>query len=827
MIENLLFFKMNKNLSTYNFNEGSDDEESNDIVEIQLISDSIQINYYQLLKWSKLVREQYPKDDIDRLSYDLRGYQQKYDLKEENIKSFFKCISDEQIQIAMDQYSDYQKLSKIFKVSKFDRIIKKYTQKYQNDVDFVIKIIRDQIYTQNSNIDDADVYCQISPDMEELLSKNIDKCFSNPIFNEFPASKVYRICEKSDTQISSDLLYDFIKKSVDERYILFRFLSIKNLSTEKFNDLCDRLLNNENSLSKRYFHYIPFDLLYLKEISDEKNKLKDKVGELNIKIEQNKNDKDGLEKEIEILKSDIIRLSSENDKLKSEKVILSSENDKLKSEKTRLSSENEKLKNDKVNLKNEKEESTIENKEMSNVKLNLSSKNKQPINDKPNAIISKSVMKCDPSKKVINLAVIGHVDSGKSTTIGHLLCQLQCINKSIYKQAENAAEKTGKSSYKYAFIMDKLQCERERGISIEVSEALFETSHHYFTVIDTPGCPDYNYNMITRITQATAAILMIDATSGGFEAGISEQGQTREYALIARSFGINQIVVAVNKMDHRTVNFSQNRFNEIKSEVTRVLTNIGFKPDEYKFVPISGFNGDNLIEKSSNLPWWNGGTLLDVLKTFDESKNLLNVKPLRFPILRVLDIPGVGTVVTGSACSGTLKPGVEVSFPLSNIKTKVKSIEMFHKKIDKADPNHLVGVCIDAPASKIVNGDVFGQMNIDPPTECVSFIAQIIIHNHPGKIRAGYEPILHCCTAHVPCKFEKLIQRIDLRHGKKVTENPEWIQKDDAAVVVMKPMKPIVVEAFKEYRRLGQFIIRDSRQTVAAGVIRSVEKKHQ
>ena len=315
---------------------------------------------------------------------------------------------------------------------------------------------------------------------------------------------------------------------------------------------------------------------------------------------------------------------------------------------------------------------------------------------------------------------------------------------------------------------------------------------------------------------------MIDATPENFEAGIS---QTQEYALISLFFNIKQMVVVVNKMDDETVNFSQIRFNEIKNEMTKILVEIGYKPDQYQFVPASGFSGDNLIEKSSNLSWWTGKTLLETLDTLNESVQQNYEKPLRFLIRKVFNVSGVGTVVTGSVASGMMKPGMRVTFPLSNITSEVKSIEMFHTKIGEAVPYNIVGVCIDEDASSIVKRDVCGEANRNRPLECIGFTAKLMIKNHPGKIYVGYEPILYCRAGRVQCKFEKFIQRINRYHGNKVIENPEWIQKDDAAVVDIRLSKSIFVEPFKEFNNLGSFVLRDNNQTVAVGFFLIVDKK--
>nr|WDD38842.1 translation elongation factor 1-alpha [Spironympha kofoidi] len=428
-------------------------------------------------------------------------------------------------------------------------------------------------------------------------------------------------------------------------------------------------------------------------------------------------------------------------------------------------------------------------------------------------------------KEHINLVVIGHVDAGKSTTTGHLIYKCGGIDKRKLAQIEKTAIELGKGAFKYAFVMDNLKAERERGITIDISLWKFESPKYMFTIIDAPGHRDFIKNMITGTSQADAALLVIDSTRGGFEAGIAEQGQTREHALLAFTLGIKQVIVAINKMDDQTVGYAQARFDEIKAEMTRILGTLGYKPDQFKFIPISGFVGDNMIDKSANLPWWTGATLLGTLDTLVPPKRPFD-RPLRLPVQDIFKISGIGTVPSGRVESGIMKPAQNIVFAPCGITTDVKSIEMHHTQLAEAGPGDVIGFNVKGiPASDIKRGFVVGEVARDPPQQCVNFTAQMIISNHPGKIHAGYQPVFDCHTAHIACKFATLVQRIDRRHGKKVTEAPEWVQKDDAAVVIVEPGKPLVVEQFQDYPALGRFAVRDMKQTVAVGVIRSVEKK--
>merc|ERR1712176_1187915 len=331
-------------------------------------------------------------------------------------------------------------------------------------------------------------------------------------------------------------------------------------------------------------------------------------------------------------------------------------------------------------------------------------------------------------------------------------------------------------------------------------------------------------NMITGTSQADVAVLVIASGTGEFEAGIAKNGQTREHALLSFTLGVKQMICAINKMDDKSVNYSEDRYTEIKNEVSGFLKKIGYNPAKIPFIPISGWNGDNMLERSTNMGWWKGPTLLEALDNIIPPKRPIE-KPLRVPLQDVYKIGGIGTVPVGRVETGVLKPGMVVTFAPSGLSTEVKSIEMHHESLSEANPGDNVGFNVkNVSVKEIRRGNVAGDSKNDPPKGAIDFLAQVIVLNHPGEIHAGYSPVLDCHTAHIACKFSELKQKIDKRNGKVLEENPKMVKKGDAVIATLIPSKPMCVEGFKEYAPLGRFAVRDMRQTVAVGVIKSVNK---
>jgi elongation factor 1-alpha len=427
-------------------------------------------------------------------------------------------------------------------------------------------------------------------------------------------------------------------------------------------------------------------------------------------------------------------------------------------------------------------------------------------------------------KPHLNLVIMGHVDHGKSTTTGHLLYLAGAIDERTIKAFQEEAEKMGKGTFKYAWVLDNLKEERERGVTIDLRFLKFETNKFYFTVIDAPGHRDFVKNMITGASQADAAVLFVSAKKGEFEAGIGPGGQTREHAFLAFTLGVRQVVVAVNKMDDITVEWSKERYDEIKNEVTRMLRMVGFKVEKAHFVPTSGWTGDNLTKKSGKMPWYTGPTLIEAMDLLEVPPKPTN-KPLRVPVQDIYSITGIGTVPVGRVETGVLKEGDNVIFMPANKKAEVKSLEMHHTKIAKAEPGDNIGFNVRGIGKGDVHrGDVAGPVD-NPPTVAKEFIGQIIVIYHPTAIAAGYTPVLHYHTGQIACRFTELLKKIDPRSGQVVEEKPSFLKTGDAAWVKMEPLRPIAIETYNDFPELGRFAVRDMGTTVAAGVVKEITQK--
>lgn len=418
-------------------------------------------------------------------------------------------------------------------------------------------------------------------------------------------------------------------------------------------------------------------------------------------------------------------------------------------------------------------------------------------------------------KEHMNLAMIGHIDHGKSTLLGRLLTETGVIDPHVIEEYRKKAEAMGKATFEFAWVMDTLKDERERGITIDVAHQRFDTKKYYYTIVDCPGHRDFVKNMITGTSQADAAVLVVDAKDG-------IMAQTKEHVFLARTLGVTQLIIAINKMDR--VNYDQKRYVELKKALSDLLKVVGYKEANITFIPVSAIEGDNVSKHSDKLKWFDGPTLLEAMDLMKVPEKPIKL-PLRIPVQDVYTITGVGTVPVGRVETGKLKKGDSVIFNPPGMKGEVKTIEMHHEEIPEAIPGDNIGWNVRGISrTEIRRGDVCGHVD-NPPTVADEFTAQIVVLQHPSAITVGYTPVFHCHTAQVASTITEISKKLDPKTGATLEENPDYIKAGDAAIIKVKPTRPLVIERVKEIPHLGRFAVRDMGQTVAAGMVMDIKEK--
>ena len=425
------------------------------------------------------------------------------------------------------------------------------------------------------------------------------------------------------------------------------------------------------------------------------------------------------------------------------------------------------------------------------------------------------------AKEHMNLVFIGHVDHGKSTSVGRLLYDTGNVDEQTLRKLKDKAAELGKAGFEFAFVMDNLKEERERGLTIDLSHKKFETDKYYFTILDAPGHKDFVKNMITGAAQADAGVLVVSANPGE---GV--QAQTKEHVFLAKTLGVNQLIVEVNKMD--MAKYEEKRFNEVKEQVSALLKTVGYKLDKIQFVPTAAFPGDNLYKKSEHMNWYKGPTLLEAINHLETPEKPTQL-PLRLPIQDVYNITGIGVVPVGRVETGIMKVGDKVIVVPGRegkgITGEVKSIEMHHEQMQQAEPGDNIGFNVRGIGKKdIARGDVLGHVD-NAPTVATEFTAQIIVLNHPTVLTVGYTPVFHIHTAQVACQIIEIVKQINPATGETIKEKPDFVKNGDVAIIKVKPVQPVVIEKKADIPQLANFAVRDSGATVAAGMCIDLVKK--
>ena len=424
-------------------------------------------------------------------------------------------------------------------------------------------------------------------------------------------------------------------------------------------------------------------------------------------------------------------------------------------------------------------------------------------------------------KEHMNLVFVGHVDHGKSTTVGRLMFDSGNVDEQAMRKLKDKADQLGKGGFEFAFVMDNLKEEQERGVTIDLAHKKFSTDKYDFTIIDAPGHKDFIKNMITGASQADAAVLVVAANDG-------VNAQTKEHVFLSKTLGVSQLIVAINKMDISGVDYSEDKYNQVKEEVSKLIQSVGYKPDQVPFLAVSSLNGENIVNKSDKMSWYKGPTLLESINNLEVPETPVDL-PLRVPIQDVYNITGIGVVPVGRVETGVLKVGQKVmAMPGregKGVAGEVKTVEMHHEQMKQAGPGYNVGFNVRGFGKKdVARGDVVGE-DSNPPTVATEFNAHIVVLNHPSVMTVGYTPVFHIHTAQVACQITEIVKKMDPKTGQEVTENKEILRNGDAAIVKIKPTSPLVIETQKEIPQMSRFAIRDSGKTVAAGMCISLTKK--
>ncbi|KAJ3452932.1 translation factor [Anaeramoeba flamelloides] len=398
-------------------------------------------------------------------------------------------------------------------------------------------------------------------------------------------------------------------------------------------------------------------------------------------------------------------------------------------------------------------------------------------------------------KKFISLATMGNVDSGKSTIAGNLLRQLKKVDNKTILRYEKMSYEMGKSSFKYAWLFDQSKAERGRGITINWTTRDFETDRFHFALMDTSGHHCFVKNAIRAISQADVVILVVDPTTQRFPRRYTDQEYNEEYIKISKSFRIEKMVVLVNKIDEKSFKYSESIFLKTKKEIRRILKEYGYNPKRVPFIPVSGWKGENLIEKTEQLG-----------------------KPER--------ISGIGTVVVGKVETGQVRVGQKLYSPILEQQFVVNSIEKFHQKVQVGECGALVGLNLrNVPWRGLRKVFVLGDLYDDIPRKIIQFTAKItVLNTNPKRVKVGYNPIIHISTNHHLCRLEKIVAKIEKSTNEVLEQNPSFLKKNDSAIVIFKPLRPICAECFHQHPALGRILIQEHNIIVCAGIITDVQK---
>ncbi|XP_075525128.1 translation elongation factor EF-1alpha (GTPase) HBS1 isoform X2 [Dermacentor variabilis] len=448
---------------------------------------------------------------------------------------------------------------------------------------------------------------------------------------------------------------------------------------------------------------------------------------------------------------------------------------------------------------------------------------KTPRSKPPKDVAAEYAKERGSTKSLLNLVVIGHVDAGKSTLMGHLLYRLGCVQKKQMHKYEQESKKLGKASFMYAWVLDETSEERNRGITMDVAQAKFETPNRSIVLLDAPGHRDFIPNMITGAAQADVAILVVDATRGEFETGFEMGGQTREHTLLVRSLGVSQLAVAINKLDN--VSWDEGRYNEITAKLRTFLRQAGYRESDFTFVPCSGLTGENLTTKpepgSPLTKWYTGPCLVDVIDSFKPPERPVS-KPFRLCVSDVFKGQGSGFCVSGRIDAGCAANGDKVLVMPAAEQGTVKGITIDELPVTQAFAGDQVALTLaGVDMIKVTTGSFLCDPTV-PIRVSTRFQARLVVFNVEVPLTRGFPVVLHYQSTTEQASIHRILSQLNKVTGEVVRNKPRCLVKNTSGLVEIKVSRPICVELYKEFKELGRITLRSGGSTVAAGVITEV-----
>lgn len=404
----------------------------------------------------------------------------------------------------------------------------------------------------------------------------------------------------------------------------------------------------------------------------------------------------------------------------------------------------------------------------------------------------------------INLVVIGHKDHGKSTLIGRLLYDSNSITKQKLQEIQSELKKAGDEDFQFAFLLDTLEEEREGGLTIDIMHTPFKTKRNQYTIIDCPGHREFIKKMITGASHADAAILVVSAMEG-------IEDQTKQHLFLAKILGIQQIIIAVNKMDE--IDYKEIMFRKICEELEPILTSLDYKM--VPIIPISALHGDNVFKQSKKMEWYNGSQLIKTLDNYVDSSTPPVKKPLRACVQDQYELENKIIIVV-KILTGVLEEGKEITFDPSGEKRTVQKIIKFNKRIKRAEPGDSVGIITNG-IDEINRGEIISYPQ-NRAKIIKNFTGMLILFSNI-EVRNNDDLIIRCQTAEKTCKVIKILESIDPINFTVDTKFPNLLKDGDFGKVLISPLEPMIIENYLDFPELGRFVVIGNQGTSAAGVV--------